>query len=60
VAEGGAFEIESGSISNSAIGACVQIPGYDLDLLVRMTLFIENTRNIETTSLYVPPVTPAS
>ena len=54
VAEGGSLDVESGSITESAIGACVQIDGYDLARVVAGVEYRDNERNVESSSVYVP------
>jgi hypothetical protein len=54
VAEQGSLDIESGSIADCAIGACVQIEGYDLARVVAGVEYRGNERNVESTSVYVP------
>jgi hypothetical protein len=58
VAEAGSLDIESGSITNSAIGACVQIDGYDLARVVAGVEYRDNERNVESSGVYVPGAGP--
>lgn len=48
------LDVQDGTLARNAIGACVQIAGYDLSRIVGTTRFEENGRNVETTSAYVP------
>ncbi|MFO0709845.1 MAG: hypothetical protein U0353_08405 [Sandaracinus sp.] len=41
-------------IEGSAIGACVQIEGYDLARIVGTARFVDNERDVETASVSVP------
>lgn len=54
VAEAGSLDVESGTIRESSIGACVQIEGYDLARVVEGVLYRDNERNVESASVYVP------
>ena len=54
VAEGGSLDLESGTIRESSIGACVQIEGYDLARVVEGVEYRDNERNVESASVYVP------
>ena len=58
VAEGGSLDVESGSIRQSAIGACVQIEGYDLARVVAGVEYRDNERNVESSGVYVPGAGP--
>ncbi len=58
VAVGASLDVESGSIRQSAIGACVQIEGYDLARVVAGVEFRDNERNVESTGVYVPGAGP--
>jgi hypothetical protein len=55
VAEGASMDVSSGTLSGSAIGACVAVPDYDLTRVVDGVVFVDNERNVETASVYVPP-----
>lgn len=59
VAENGALDVTSGVVSRSAIGACVQVDGYDLHRILDAVSFVDDERNLDTTSVYVPPRAPA-
>ncbi|MBX7193933.1 MAG: right-handed parallel beta-helix repeat-containing protein [Sandaracinaceae bacterium] len=48
------LDLTGGTIEGSAIGACVQIEGYDLARIVGTARFVDNERNVETASVYVP------
>lgn len=54
VADGSSLDVRSGEIARSAIGACVQVEGYDLTRVVAGVRFVENERNLETAGVYVP------
>jgi hypothetical protein len=54
VAVQGSLDIESGSITGSAIGACVQTDGYDLARVVAGVEYRDNERNVESSGVYVP------
>ena len=41
-------------MENTAIGACVQVAGYDLDRLTQDVVYVDNGANLEATSLPVP------
>lgn len=59
VAEGASLDVSSGTLTGCAIGACVSVPGYDLERVVAGVMFMDNERNVETASVYVPPRGPA-
>lgn len=50
----GDLVLRNGTISNSAIGACVQEPGYDLSKLMDGVVYRDNTITIDSTSLPLP------
>lgn len=54
VAVAGSLDVTSGTISESSIGACVQIEGYDLSRVVDGVEYRGNERNVESASVYVP------
>lgn len=54
VAEAGSLDVESGTIRESSIGACVQIDGYDLARIVAGVVYRDNERNVESANVYVP------
>jgi len=47
-------ELHSGTVAGSAIGACVQVPGYDLARLSDDVLYVDNGTNLDSTELPVP------
>ncbi len=53
------LDLSGGTIEQSAIGACVQIDGYDLARVVEGVRYVDNDRNVESASVYVPPRGPA-
>lgn len=58
VADGAELDVRSGAIETSAIGACIQIEGYDLARIVDGVRFVSNERNVETAGVYVPAIGP--
>ena len=48
------LDLSGGTIEQSAIGACVQIDGYDLARVVAGVEYRDNERNVESSSVYVP------
>jgi hypothetical protein len=52
--DGTALDLSSGTISSSAIGACVQVDAYDIERLADGVRFLDNGTNLDTTSLPVP------
>ena len=54
VAEDGSLDLHDGAVSDSAIGACVQVDGYDLSRLTDGVRFESNGTNLETTMLPIP------
>lgn len=52
------LDVRSGTIEASAIGACVQVEGYDLARIVDGVRFVSNERNVETAGVYVPAAGP--
>ncbi len=49
-------DLATGVVSGSAIGACVQVDGYDLDRLTNGVVYVDNTTNLDSTMLPVPGV----
>jgi hypothetical protein len=49
-----AVDAQSGSVEGSAIGACVQMDGYDLDRLTQDVEYRDNGTNLDSTMLPVP------
>jgi len=49
-----ALDVRHGVVEGSAIGACVQVEGYDLDRLTEDVLYRDNDANLEATMLPVP------
>jgi len=52
------MDLERGTVSNSAIGACVQVPDYDIGRLSDRVVYRDNDVNLDTTSLPLPMLTP--
>ena len=44
----------SGEVAENEIGACIQIPNYDVRRLREQVRFRDNARNVEATTLPVP------
>jgi len=59
VADDGALDLANGQVSNAEIGACVQIEGYDVDRLTTRVQYVDNTTNLDATSLPVPEPIPS-
>jgi hypothetical protein len=59
VAEGGSLDVESGEIRGSAIGACVQVEGYDVARVVDGVAYRDNDVNLDTAGTFVPPPGPS-
>jgi hypothetical protein len=55
VAEGAMLDVRSGTLERNAIGACVQVPGYDLARVVDGVVFRDNDTNVDTGGRFVPP-----
>jgi hypothetical protein len=51
-----ALDVMSGVVSQTSIGACVQVDGYDLDRLTADVVYIDNGTNLDSTMLPVPDV----
>lgn len=58
VAERGSLDVESGEIRGSAIGACVQVEGYDVARVVDGVAYRDNEVNLDTAGAFVPPPGP--
>jgi len=54
VTPGGALNLADGEIRNAAIGACVQIDGFDFASLMQGVTYRDNGTNLEATMLPVP------
>jgi hypothetical protein len=50
----GEVDLRDGVIAQSGIGACVQVDGYDLSRLRDGVTYVDNTNNLDSTSLPVP------
>jgi hypothetical protein len=50
VGEGGEIDATNGDVSESGIGVCVEVSGYDLDRLTNMVSYRDNDVNFDTTS----------
>lgn len=59
VAERGSLDVESGEIRGSAIGACVQIAGYDVARVVDGVAYRDNDVNVDSAGAFVPPPGPS-
>jgi hypothetical protein len=59
VVDGASLDVGRSTLAGNAIGACVQIDGYDLARIVGTTRFEENGRNVETVGVWVPARGPA-
>ncbi len=53
-------DLTNGAVTNSGIGACVQVDGYDLDRLTDGVHYGGNDTNLDITSLPVPESAPVS
>jgi len=60
VALGGALDLSNGEVRESAIGACVQVPGYRLSRLNASVIYVGNGANLEATDFPVPERSDAS
>ncbi|MBO6936337.1 MAG: hypothetical protein JJ863_15305 [Deltaproteobacteria bacterium] len=49
-------DLSSGTVRDATIGACVQVPGYDVERLARDVEYVETATRIELTDHYVPDV----
>jgi len=49
-----ALDVEGGVVEGAAIGACVQVDGYDLGRLTRDVVYRDNGVNLDSTTLPVP------
>ncbi len=54
LADDGEADLETGSIAQSGIGACVQVDGYDVTRLDNGVEYVDNGANLDTTRLPVP------
>jgi hypothetical protein len=54
VTSGGDLSLADGEIREAAIGACVQVEGFDLDYLMEGVTYRDNGTNLEATTLPVP------
>ncbi len=54
VARDGTLNLTHGEIRDSTIGACVQVPDFDLDHLTRDVTYRDNEANLEATTLPIP------
>jgi hypothetical protein len=57
LAEGGELDLVDGRISEAAIGACVQVDGYDTSRLTEGVDYVDNGINLQATMLPVPEPT---
>ena len=46
--------MRDGDVFGSAIGACVQVDGYDVDRLTNDVRYFDNETNLQATTLPVP------
>jgi hypothetical protein len=58
VAEGGSLDVESGEIRENAIGACLQIEGYDVSRVTDGVIYQDNETHIDAIGGPVPPAGP--
>jgi hypothetical protein len=59
VAQAGEMDLTRGQVSHNAIGACVQVPGYDLARLTNDVQYVDNAVTSEAADFAVPePLTP--
>jgi hypothetical protein len=49
-------DLHHGTVREGAIGACVQVDGYDLGRLQDDVTYVDNGTNLDATSLPVPPI----
>ncbi len=56
LAFGGELDLSNGGVRESAIGACVQVPGYRLSRLNASVIYVDNGANLEATDFPVPEV----
>lgn len=54
--DGAGIDLHRGVVTDAAIGACVQLEGYDLARLMDHVVFTRNEANLQATSLPVPEV----
>ncbi len=54
VAELGELDLSSGDVAGAAIGACVQVDGYDLARLMNDVVYHDNGVSLQATTLPVP------
>jgi hypothetical protein len=52
--EPSSLDVETGIVARAAIGACVQIDGYELSRLMRGVVYADNGVNLDSTMLPVP------
>ena len=57
VARSSHLELHEGRVARSGIAACVQVPGYDLALLMDDVQYVDNTQSVQATELPVPDPT---
>ncbi len=50
------LDLSSGTVRDAAIGACVQVPEYDVERLARDVAYVDTPTRIELTDHYVPEV----
>lgn len=63
IADEGAIDARSGYVRANRIGACLQVPGYDPGRLSDGVVYLDNERNIDSTTLpvpdaFAPPISP--
>lgn len=58
VAAAGRLALSGGRVADNAIGACIQIEGYDLELLRSSVEYRSNEINLDTTELPIPDPQP--
>ncbi len=50
------LDMSSGTVRDAAVGACVQVPDYDVERLARDVAYVDTATRIELTDHYVPDV----
>ncbi len=57
IALDGMVSLRDGEVTNNAIGACLQVDGYDVDQLQDGVRYLANLQNLDTTMLPIPDLT---
>jgi hypothetical protein len=50
----GSIDLSDGEVSGALVGACVQVPGYDIARLQDRVLYRDNGTNLDVTTLPIP------